>query len=155
MFRLIIIFFICVSNVNAITLTQTVANEVLFDLTSVAPTDAGDYFNDSYTRDLTLLTIDDLPSNQKWRVYAKLSNYVHSGSDKIKIKLKRQGNGTGVTTPSGGNTYKKLNITSYKYLFRGEGSRFDIPMSTKIAGIGVNDDYGTFNTTIEYKVETY
>ena len=155
MFRLIIFLFICVSSVNAITLTQTVASDVLFDLTPVAPTDAGDYFNNSYTRDLTALTIDDIPSNQKWKVYAKISNYVHSGSEKIKIKVKRNGNGTGVTTPSGGATYKKLNITSYKYLFRGKGNRFDIPMTTKITNIGVTDDYGTFNTTIEYKVETY
>jgi len=156
MFKSILLFFICVSSASAITLTQTVATDILFDLTLVAPTDAGDYFNNSYTRDSTLLTIDGISANTTWKVYAKLSNFVHSGSEKIQVRVKRMGNGTGGSTnPSGGATYKRLNDTSYKYLFRGKGSRSDIPMQTKIKNIGVNDDFGTFDTIIEYKVETY
>ena len=155
MFKLILIFFICVPSANAITLTQTVAPDILFDLIPVAPTDAGDYYNDSYTRDNTLLTIDGIADDTKWKIYAKLSNFVHSGQQKIKVRIKRQGNGTGVNPPAAGNTFKTLNNTNYRYIFRGKGSRFDIPMRTKIAGIGVKDGYGTFDTTIEFKVETY
>jgi len=154
-FQSILIFFICISSANAITLTQTIASDVVFDLTPVAPTDAGDYFNNSYTRDNTQLSIDGIPNTTKWKIYAKLSNFVHSGQQKIKVQIKRQGDGTGGTLPSGGNTYKTLNETTYKYIFRGKGSRFDIPIQTKIKGIGVTDDYGAFTTTIEYKVETY
>lgn len=154
-FKSILIFFICISSANAITLAQTIASDVLFDLTLVAPIDAGDYFDDSYTRDNTQLTIDDVTDDTEWKIYAKLSNFVHSGQEKIRVQIKRQGDGTGVTLPSAGNTYKTLNETSYTYIFRGKGKRFDIPMQTKIKGIGVSDDYGTFNTTIEYKVETY
>ncbi len=158
-FKSILIFFICISNANAITLTQTIASDVLFDLTPVAPTDAGDYFNNSYTRDNTQLTIDGIPNTTKWKIYAKLSNFVHSGQEKIKVRIRRQGNGngngTGVNIPSGGNTYKRLNETSYKYIFRGQGNRADIPIRTQIKGIGVYDGHGAFTTTIEYKVETY
>lgn len=155
--KLILFFFLnvlSICSVNAITLTQTAGN-ILFDLSLVAPTDAGDYLNNSYTRDSTFLTIDNIPSNTKWRVYAKLSVYVHSGQQKIKVRIKRIGNGTGVNVPAGGNSFKTLDNTSYIQLFRGKGNRFNIPMRVQIKGIGVTDDYGTFDTIIEYKVETY
>ncbi len=155
MLRVILFFFIGISSANAITLTQIVASDILFDLTSVAPTDAGDYFNNSYIRDSTLLTIDSISNGSKWRIYAKLSNFVHSGQQKIKVKIKRQNDGTGVHTPVGGNSFKTLNDTDYRQIFRGKGKRFNIPLRTEIDGIGVYDDYGTFNTIIEFKVETY
>ena len=155
MYRFILLFIICVSSANAITLTQTVNSDVLFDLTPVAPTDAGDYFANSYTRDATLLSIEGIANDQKWMVYAKISNYVHSGTEKIRIKVKRTGDGTGVTAPTGGAVFKKLTVGNYRYLFRGKGNRYNIPITTKIGGIGVRDGYGAFNTTIEYKVETY
>ena len=156
MYRSILLFILGLSSAHAITLTQTVSSDVLFDLTPVAPTDAGDYFAYSYTRDKTLLTIDGIPNNQKWKVYARISNFVHGGSEKIRIMVKRTGLGTGVNAPTDGATgFIKLTVSSYKYFFKGEGSRFDIPVRTRIEGIGVYDDYGDFNTMIEYKVETY
>jgi len=155
MLRSILFFFICVSSASAITLTQTVATDILFDLNLVAPTDAGDYFNDSYTQTNTLLSIDNIPDDTKWKVYAKLSNFVYNGHEKIRIAIKRNGDGTGVHPVYAGNAYHRLDETTYKYIFRGEGSHFDIPITTKIRGIGVTDNIGTHNTTIEYKVETY
>ena len=154
MLKIILFFFISISSANAITLTQTVTADILFDLTSVAPTDAGDYFNDSYRRDTTLLTIDHIPNGKKWRVYAKLSNFVHSGQQKIEIRIKRMGKGTGVHTPVEGTSLITLD-TNYQEIFNGKGKRFNIPMRTQIKGIGVYDDYGIFNSTIQFKVETY
>lgn len=150
MLRIIILFLMSTACANAVTLTQTVPGDILFDLTPLAPTNAGDYFDSTYTRDLTYLTIDDIPSNIKWRIYAKLSTDI----DGIKVRVKREGHGTGSIVPTGGTSYETLVTTTYTEIFHGEGKRFDIPIQTEIRGIGVSDESETLNTNIEYKVET-
>lgn len=149
MLRIIVLFLLSTACANAVTLTQTVPEDILFDLTSAAPGEAGDYFDDAYTRNLTYLTIDNIPNTVKWQIYAKLSHEI-SG---IKVRIKREDNGTGVILPTGGKSYEEL-TTVYTAIFSGEGKRFDIPMQTQIKGIGVSDDNGTFSTNIEYKIET-
>lgn len=149
MLRIITLFLLSTACANAVTLTQTVPGDIVFDLTPLAPTDAGDYFDTSYTRDLTYLTIDDIPNTIKWRLYAKISNEIPG----IAVRIKRTDNGTGANAPTGGRVYEKLS-TVYTEIFTGEGKRFDIPMQTQIRGLGVSDDNGTFNADIEYKIET-
>lgn len=151
MLRIVALFLMSTACAKAVTLTQTVPGDILFDLTSLAPDNAGEYFDNAYERDLTYLTIDDIPNNIKWRLYAKISHEIPG----INIRVKREGNGTGAIVPVGGKRYTDLapGIT-YTEIFRGEGKRFDIPMRTQIKGIGVSDDNGTFGTSIEYKIET-
>lgn len=149
MLRIITLFLLSTACANAVTLTQTVAGDILFDLTPLTPTDAGDYFDNLYTRDLTYLSIDDIPNNVPWRIYAKLSSEIPG----IVVRVKRTNNGTGSILPTGGRSYEKLS-TIYAEIFSGEGRRFNIPMQIQIRGIGVSDGNGTFDTDIVYKIET-
>ena len=152
---LFITLFLIIPSTYSITITQEVADDILFDLTSIAPTEAGDYFENSYERDATTLNVVTLLSTTSWKVSAKLSVFIHSGSEKIKVRLKRIGNGTGLIIPSGGGSFETINQTTYTDLFSGTGSRLNIPIRTRVEGIGVSDEFGTFDTTIEYKVESY
>jgi len=149
--RLVTLFFACTLTVNAITLTQSVPSDVLFNLTTLTPMDAGDYFASSQTSspNSTLLSIADIPNDTKWTVYAKLSSNI-SG---IKVRIKRFGNGVGVEQPKG-NTGNKVLSTNKRKLFTGKGSIRNIPMQTEVYGIGVGDGYGTFTSNIEFIVET-
>ncbi len=150
MLRIIVLFLLCTLSAHAVTLTQTVTGDVLFDLTPLTPTDAGDYFNTSYTRDLTLLSIDNIPNDVSWTISAKISSEIPG----VTVRVSRKGTGTGSTiNPSGGTSYKTL-TTTYTELFTGEGKRFNIPMRTQLKGIGVSDNNGVFETHIEYKIET-
>lgn len=152
MIKIILLFAISLSSANAITLKQEIPSDLLFDLTAVAPTNAGDYFKNSYTQNKTLLTIDNIPNDTQWRIYAKIRQEI-SG---IKIKVKRKSEGTGVNPLEGKKKYKTLKTTfTLTPLFSGKGSHFDILMRTQINGIGVNDGHGAFDTSIIYKVETY
>lgn len=149
--RLLALFFISTMNVHAITLTQTVPSDVLFNLTTATPTDAGSYFTDAHTSsaNATLLSVSDIPNGTQWTVYAKLSQNI-SG---IKVRIKRTGDGTGIKKPTG-NTSNRILTTNPKKLFDGKGSVINIPMQTEVYGIGVNDGHGTFETNIEFIVET-
>ena len=149
--RLITLFFISTVNVSAITLIQTVPNEVLFNLTTNAPTDAGSYFADGYTSsaNATLLSISDIPNDTTWSVYARLSQDIPG----IKVRIKRSGDGTGIKKPTG-NTSNRILSTNLIKLFKGQGSITNIPMQTEIYGIGVSDGHGEFTTNIEFTVET-
>ncbi|PID46370.1 MAG: hypothetical protein CSB47_04480 [Proteobacteria bacterium] len=149
MLRIIVLFLSCTLPAHAVTLTQTVIGDVLFDLTPLAPADAGDYFNNSYARDLTQLSVDNIPNDVTWTIFARISSEIPG----ITVRVRRKGTGTGAINPSGGTSYKKL-TTTYKKLFTGEGKRFDIPMRTQLKGIGVSDNNGIFETHVEYKVET-
>lgn len=149
MLRIVVLFLMSTVCANAVTLTQTVPEDILFDLTPLAPVEAGDYFESVHTRDLTYLSIDNIPNDVKWTVYAKLSNEIPG----IALRVRREDNGTGTTVPTGGKSYSKL-TPIYIEIFSGKGKRFDIPMRTKISGIGVSDDHGTHNSNIEYKIET-
>lgn len=152
---LFITLFLVIPDTYPITITQEVADDILFDLTSIAPTEAGDYFEDFYERDATTLNVVTVLPTTSWKVSAKLSVFIHSGSEKIKVRLKRTGNGTGLIIPSGGVSFETINQTTYTDLFSGTGSRLNIPIKTRIEGVGVSDEFGTFDTTIEYKVESY
>ncbi|HIO91555.1 MAG TPA: hypothetical protein EYG68_01775 [Leucothrix mucor] len=150
--RLFTLFFTCVLSANAITLTQTVPSDVLFDLTMVAPTNAGDYFANAHTSPVnsTLLSIADIGNGKKWTVYAKLSQNIPG----IKVRIIRTGNGIGKKIPQG-NTANKILNTNLRKLFDGQGSILNIPMQTEIYGIGVSDGHGLFTSDIEFIVETH
>ena len=149
--RLFTLFFISTVNVYAITLTQTVPSDVLFDLTTTTPTDAGNYFTNAHTSpaNASLLSISDIPNDTQWTISAKLSQAM-SG---VKVRIKRTGEGTGINKPTG-NTRNRILTTNLKKLFDGKGSIINIPMQTEIYGIGVNDGHGIFDTNIEFIVET-
>ena len=152
--RILLLFFLGLPNAHSVTLNQTVPNEVLFDLNLSPPTEAGTYFasKQSSTANATLLSIDDIPSTTKWIVYGRLTSNLLN--NRIKVRIKRTGNGTGSTLPSGTLRNKRLSAGTWKRLFSGKGSRFNIPMQTEVYGIGVNDGFGLFETDIEFKVET-
>lgn len=140
------------SNANAITLIQSIPDDVLFDLTTIAPTEAGNYLSTRHLspKNKTLLSIDDIPDTTKWAVYARLANEI-SG---ITVKIKRIGDGTGITPPSEARrNYKKIPAIGRK-LFSGQGKRLNIPMRTKITNLGVSDGFGTFDTDIIFTVKT-
>jgi hypothetical protein len=149
MLRIIVLFLLSTAAANAVTLTQTVPEDIVFDLTPLTPTDAGDYFDDTHTRDLTYLTIDNIPNNITWTLFAKISGDIPG----ITVSIRREDNGTGAILPQGGTSYEKL-TTVYTAIFTGEGKRFDIPVRTQLKSVGVSDDNGTFSTNIDYKIET-
>ncbi|MEE9352380.1 MAG: hypothetical protein V3U78_08975 [Thiotrichaceae bacterium] len=150
--RIFLLFFVCSINASAVTLTQTVPSDVLFDLNLVTPTEAGTYFatSQSSSSSATLLSVGDIPSTTKWTMYGKLTTTIPG----IKVRIKRTGNGTGSTAPNGGLSNKRLNDTTWRKLFSGKGSRLNIPLQTEVYGIGVGDGHGTFEGDIEFKVET-
>lgn len=149
MLKIIVFFLLSTTCAHAVTLTQTVPDDILFDLTPLTPAEAGDYFDTSYTRDLTLLSIDDIPGDVTWTVSARISAEIPG----VKVRVSREGNGTGSISPSGGTSYETL-TTAYTTLFTGAGKRFDIPMRTQLKNLGVSDDNGIFDINIEYKIET-
>jgi len=154
MIKLTGLFFLaCIANANAVTLTQTAPGDILFDLNLVTPLEAGTYFSkfQSSSTNATLLSIDDIPSSTKWTVFAKLSTVIPG----IKVRIKRTGNGTGSTAPTGNTGNRRLNnAVTWVRLFRGKGSRLNIPMQTQVFNIGVGDGNGVFETDIDFKVET-
>jgi hypothetical protein len=151
MARLFLLFFIFSNTAYAIRLTQTVSNDVLFDLSLIAPTDAGDYFSTRHTSSsrATRLSISGIPAATEWVVYAKISHEIKG----VKVKIKRTGNGSGRTIPTGNTSNRVLGITETK-LFSGKGSRTHIPMQTEIDDISVGDGFGTLGTDIIFTIKT-
>lgn len=151
MIRIFLLFLVISNTAYAISLRQTVSNDVLFDFRLIAPTDAGDYFSARHTSAprATLLSITGIPNATEWVVFAKISHDI-SG---IKVKIKRTGNGSGSQLPTGNISNKILGITEIK-LFSGTGSRSHIPMQTEIDSLGVGDGFGTLGTDIVFTVKT-
>lgn len=150
--RLVFIFFVLLSpNIQAITFSVT--SSLSFDLTDKVPTEAGTYFNKVYKTDdnATLISIADIKSTQRWAVFVRQSNRL----DGLNLKIKRTGQGSGDHSVKYGSSYLSFPTDDWSCFFTGQGQHQNIPIKTRLGGIGVADSYGEFNTDLIYKVETF
>lgn len=120
-------------------------------------TDAGDYYTGSLESGSALLSCTDAyltisgtaTSTTAWTLSARLV----SSATGLGLELKRTGNGTGSSAPSGGTDYTTLS-TAYETLFTGQGNVSSIPLQFRVNNLDVSDGNGTKNIQIQYQITT-
>jgi|GEM_PF-4968167 len=120
-----------------------------FDSLPDTITNAGDYYNDSFTTSTSVTIGGTSSSSQTWTLSVRLTNSVNG----LTIGTKRIGSGTGDTVPSGGNSTYQILTMAYQPLFTGSGNVSGIPLEFQISNFDVTDGNGIKNIEIEYQVE--
>jgi len=130
------------------------------NLTENAISGAGDYFSNTLTpsssdivcNGATLSVTSTAESSTAWTINARLANPV-SG---LTVELIRTDNGSGDSTPTGGDNYIALSTANTAF-FSGAGNINSIPLSFRVSNFGVDDgrDWDATNSIqIEYEVVT-
>ena len=120
-------------------------------------TQAGDYYSSTLSSDEATLSCDDAfltitgvaTSTTSWSVSTRLVDSL-SG---MNLELRRSGNGTGDSTPSGGDSYTTLS-TAPQAFFSGQGNVSSIPLQFRIRNFDVSAGNGSLNLQIQYQITT-
>jgi hypothetical protein len=112
-------------------------------------TNAGDYYTGSFTTATSINIGDTTSSSQMWTLSARLTTVIAG----LNIGIKRTGNGSGDSVPSGGNTNQEL-TTAFQPFFTGSGNISGIPLEFEISNFDVTDGNGIKNIQIQYQVTT-
>jgi hypothetical protein len=128
---------------NAISVAADDWTDTLADTTN-----AGDYA-DSFTTSTSINISGTTSSSQTWELSARLTTAMTG----LTIDVKRTGNGSGDSVPSGGNADQTL-TTAFQPFFTGSGNVSGIPLQFLIRNIDVTDGNGTKDIKIEYQVTT-
>ncbi len=116
-------------------------------------TNAGDYYASSIESstltcaDATLSVSGAASSTTNWTITSRLLNSPAG----LNVDLMRSGNGSGDSTPAGGNSYA-TQTTAAQVFFTGTGNVSLIPIRFKISNFDVSDGHGTQNIQLSYEV---
>ncbi|QTR54783.1 hypothetical protein [Thiothrix unzii] len=111
-------------------------------------TNAGTYYNDSFTTTTSITISDTSSSSQAWTLSVRLINLVNG----LTIATKRTGRGTDGNEPNGGDSIYQTLGTVFLPLFTGSGNVSNIPLEFEISNFDVTDGNGIKDIQIEYEV---
>lgn len=130
---------------------SVVADDWTHPLSDNIITNAGTYYNDSFTTSTSVNIGGTSSSSQAWTLSVRLTSLVNG----LAIAVKRTGNGDSVNVLSDVNTPPySLNNTAFQPLFTGSGNVSGIPLEFEISNFDVTDGNGTKYIQIEYQVTT-
>ena len=150
---IITLFILCVGSQygysQSITVTGTWSASIAAGTITEAGTDYGVTTLSSLTNQ-SLLSVDDGPGNNNWRVFVKKTDIDWNFG--LTLSLKRTGNGTGsgnFTTTTIGTTY--IQLTALDQLFiSGNKVINNIPIQYEIGGISVLIPAKSYSTQVVY-----
>ena len=121
-------------------------------------TNAGDYYSSSIESttltcsDATLSVSGAATSTTPWTVTSRIAST--SSGITLNLDLMRNGNGSGDSTPTGGESYI-AQTTAAQTLFTGQGNVSLIPIQFRIRNFDVTDGNGTKNIQLSYEINTH
>jgi hypothetical protein len=113
-------------------------------------TNAGDYYTGSFTTATSINIGGTTSSSQMWTLSARLTTDIAG----LNIGIKRTGNGSGDSIPSGGTDDYQTLTTAFLPFFTGSGNVTGIPLELQISDVDVTDGNGTKTIPIEYQITT-